>query len=70
MAKMRANRLTRSMVYPMTQAEKTVTRITTGITITTTTAGRQPSASQTRMVTAPVATNSLKMSSLTLSLAV
>ena len=54
----------------MIQAEKTVIRSTTGMTRVTTMAGLIPSASSTSTVTAPVATNSLKISSLTLSLAV
>ena len=54
----------------MSQAEKMVISSTTGMTRVTTTAGCQPSARRTRTVTAPVATKSLKISSLTLALAV
>ena len=70
MENMRANRLTRSIVKLRTQAEKTVIRITTGITTKVTIAGLKPKAYQTRRVTAEVATTNLKSSSLTFSLAV
>ena len=59
------------MVYPLIHATKMVISSTTGITSTTTMAGRNAmNASNTSTKTKPVATKSLKMSSLTLSLAV
>ena len=69
--KMSANRLTRSMVMPQIQAVNTVMNSTTGMTSMTTIAGRRArKATSTRMKTKKVATTSLKISSLTLSLAV
>ena len=67
--KIRANKLTRSMVMPKIQAAKIVINNTTGITNVTTTAGRHPNANQTNSVTAPVAIKSFLSKALTLSLA-
>jgi hypothetical protein len=50
-----ANRLTRLMVKPRNMAENTVTRMTMGITMHTTMAGRKPMVSSMMMVTPKVA---------------
>ena len=64
--KIRANRLTRSIVMPQTQAAKTVMNSTTGTTSMTTMAGRQArKASRTSTKTKQVALISLPINSLT-----
>jgi hypothetical protein len=62
---MNANRDTRLMEWPITEAEKTVIKITTGITSVTTIAVRTPRVTRTSKAAKPVATKSLKTSSST-----
>ena len=67
--KISANKLTRSIVRPNNQAEKTVTVITTGIIIKVTKDALQPKKNNTNIVTINVASPNLNKSSFTLALA-
>ena len=64
-----ANKLTRSIVNPSIQAEKTVTVITTGIIMKVTKDALQPRKNNTNIVTIKVASPSLNKSSSTFAFA-
>ena len=66
MEKIKANKLTRSIVNPKIQAANTVTVITTGIIINVTKDALQPRKMSTNTVTMVVASPNLNRSSLTL----
>ncbi len=67
--KIRANKLTRSIVKPNNQAANTVTVITTGMIIKVTKEALQPRNSNTNTVTIKVASPNLNISSSTLAFA-
>jgi len=65
--KIKANKLTRSMVYPIIKAKNVVTKITLGITIKQTRAARQFKNQKIKTVTAIVTSINLNIKPLTLS---